>query len=194
MNSKPGQHNQEHLDLVSLYVLQALPPGEIPAAEAQISLCAECRQEMETLRPVIDSFVSWPTDVLRPPAALWGRLAQRIAEETGRQPFVPPLQVPAKPEWERAAPGITVKLLARDTEKNRVSMVVRLEPGGEYPPHRHGGIEELYLLQGELMIDGKKLYPGDYMRAEAGSIDHRVWSETGCTCLLLTSNNDELLL
>ena len=31
------------------------------------------------------------------------------------------------------------------------------------------------------MIGDRKLYPGDYNRAESGSVDHRVWSETGCT-------------
>ena len=90
-------------------------------------------------------------------------------------------------------PGIDVKLLATEPEKKRVSMLVRLAPGTDYPPHRHAGIEELYLLQGELMIDDKKFYPGDYVRAEAGSVDHRVWSETGCTCVLLTSTKDIIL-
>jgi hypothetical protein len=43
------------------------------------------------------------------------------------------------------------------------------------------------------MIDKDRLYPGDYIRAEAGSVDHRVWSETGCTCVLITSTEDEIL-
>jgi putative transcriptional regulator len=43
------------------------------------------------------------------------------------------------------------------------------------------------------MIDDRKLYPGDYNRAEAGSIDRRVWSETGCTCVLVTSYHDIIL-
>jgi anti-sigma factor ChrR (cupin superfamily) len=72
-------------------------------------------------------------------------------------------------------------------------MLVRLAPGAEYPSHRHADIEELHLLHGELIINDRKLYPGDYNRAEAGSVDHRVWSETGCTCVLLTSANDTLL-
>ena len=42
-------------------------------------------------------------------------------------------------------------------------------------------------------VNEKKLYPGDYMRAEAGSVDHRVWSDTGCTCVLLTSIEDMIL-
>jgi anti-sigma factor ChrR (cupin superfamily) len=83
-------------------------------------------------------------------------------------------------------------VLAADTQNDRVSLLVRLAPGAHYPPHRHGGVEELYLLGGELWIDEKKLCPGDYNRAEAGSADQRVWSETGCTCVLLTSARDVL--
>jgi quercetin dioxygenase-like cupin family protein len=192
MNSKSGQHDREHLDLVFLYALQALPTSEIQAVEAHISSCADCRQEIETLRPTIDFFVSWPTDLLRPSVSLWGRLAQRIGEDTGEEMVPPPSQLPAQPEWEEAAPGIACKLLAIDTEKNRLSMLVRLAPGTDYPPHRHAGVEELHLLHGELMINDKKLYPGDYIRVEAGSVDHRVWSETGCTCVLLTSTKDVL--
>ena len=105
----------------------------------------------------------------------------------------PAPQRSAEPEWREVAPGISCKLLATDRENNRVSMVVRLAPGTEYPPHRHGGVEELHLLHGELMIGDRTLHPGDYNRAEAGSVDHRVWSETGCTCVLVTSIHDVLL-
>lgn len=144
------------------------------------------------LRPIIDSFVSWPTDVLRPSASLWGRLARRIAAETGGEPVLPATRPWSEPEWEEAAPGISCKLLATDTEKHRVSMLVRLAPGVAYPPHSHAGVEELHLLHGELWIEDRKLYPGDYNRAEPGTADKRVWSETGCTCVLITSTRDVL--
>jgi anti-sigma factor ChrR (cupin superfamily) len=193
MSSVPGRHDQDHLESVFLYALQALPSSEVAVVEAQISACTDCRQEIETLRPVVGSFASWPTDVLRPFASLWERLAQRIAVETGREPVVPAPRRRAEPEWEEAAPGISCKLLATDTERGRVSMLVRLAPGTDYPPHRHAGVEELHLLHGELMVDDKKLYPGDYIRAEAGSVDRRVWSATGCTCVLLTSTQDVIL-
>ena len=187
----PGTgHDEAHQDLLFLYVLQALPLSEVPVALAQISACAECRQQMETLRPIMDAFVAWPTDVVRPSAPLWDRLVRRIAVETGQEPVVPPPQRWLEPEWEEAAPGISVKLLATDTDKDRVSMLVRLAPGVAYPPHRHAGVEELYLLDGELMIDDEKLYPGDYNRAEPGTADQRVWSASGCTCVLLTSTRD----
>jgi anti-sigma factor ChrR (cupin superfamily) len=129
---------------------------------------------------------------LRPTESLWSRLSKRIASEGGTQPFVPPLNPPIKPDWEEAAPGINVKILARNTENDTVSMLVRLDPGTDYPGHRHAGIEELHLLHGILKVDDRTLYPGDFMHSEAGSVDHRVRSETGCTCFLLTSAEDTL--
>jgi anti-sigma factor ChrR (cupin superfamily) len=192
MTPESGTHGQDHTELLALYALQALPSSDVPVAEARISACAHCRQEMETLRPLVGAFVSWPTDVLRPSASLWERLTERIAAETGQAAVVPPPRR-AEPEWQQAAPGIACKLLATDREKNRVSMLVRLAPGTDYPPHRHAGVEELHLLHGELMVDDRKLYPGDYLRAEPGSVDRRVWSETGCTCVLLTSFDDVIL-
>jgi len=73
-------------EVTCAYALQALPASEIAAAEAHIASCPDCRGELEALRPVVDRFVSWPTDVLRPSTSLQARLALRIAEETGRQP------------------------------------------------------------------------------------------------------------
>jgi len=131
-------------------------------------------------------------DILTPPLLLQRRLAERIAAETGGQPVLPPVSGWTEPEWDNVAPGIWVKLLAQDHERHIVSMLVRLEPGGEYPAHTHAGLEELHLLDGELWIDERKLYPGDYNRAEAPTGDKRVWSETGCTCVLITSTKDIL--
>jgi anti-sigma factor ChrR (cupin superfamily) len=94
-----------------------------------------------------------------------------------------------EPKWTEVSPGLSVKLLAADADRDRVSMLVRLGRGIDYPPHRHAGVEELHLLEGELMIDDKKLYPGDYIQALSGTADNRVRSETGCTCVLVTSSS-----
>jgi quercetin dioxygenase-like cupin family protein len=185
---KPGTHSQEHLDRVFLFALRALSASEMASVEVQISSCEDCRQELETLRPVIRGFAGWPTDVLRPAESLWGRVASRIGIADNK----PPLEAPATPEWEEAAPGIHVKILARNAENHSVSMLVRLDPGMEYPGHTHAGIEELHLLHGILKVDERTLYPGDFIHNEAGSVDHRVWSETGCTCFLMTSTEDAL--
>jgi quercetin dioxygenase-like cupin family protein len=180
------------MDLVFLFVLQALSPPEMASVEAQVLSCEDCQQEIETLRPIVRSFVLWSTDVLRPAESLWDRLAKRIASEAATRRFVPPLEPLGKPEWEEAAPGIHVKILARNAEIDSVSMLVRLDPGTDYPAHRHAGTEELHLLHGILKVDDRTLYPGDFIHNEAGSVDHRVWSETGCTCFLMTSTEDVL--
>ena len=77
-------------ELVCAYAVQALPSSEVRAIEAHLASCAQCRRELETLRPVVDAFVSWPADVLRPAASLQERLARRIAAETGGEPVLPP--------------------------------------------------------------------------------------------------------
>ncbi|HYC38633.1 MAG TPA: cupin domain-containing protein [Usitatibacter sp.] len=120
------------------------------------------------------------------------RLANRIAAASGRDALPPPLTRWSEPPWDEVAPGILCKIFADDAPRHRVSMLVRLQPGVEYPPHQHAGLEELHLLEGELWIDDRKLRPGDYNRAQAPSGDKRVWSETGCMCMLATSTDDVL--
>lgn len=191
MSSALGRKDCEQADVLSAYALQILPATQVPAIQAHLSSCALCRRELQALRPLVDAFSSWPTDVLRPTSPLQLRLALRIAAQTGIK-VLPPARQWSEPEWEAVGPGISGKLLATDTEKHRVSMLVRLAPGADYPAHTHAGVEELHLLDGELWIDHRKLYPGDYNRAQPGTGDRRVWSETGCTCLLVTSTRDIL--
>ncbi|WP_325059692.1 cupin domain-containing protein [Vitreimonas sp.] len=142
--------------------------------------------------PVIERLVSWPADVLRPPSALQARLSERIAHETGGSLPTVPAPDWSEPDWENVAPGIECKLLATDEDRQRVSMLVRLAPGASYPSHTHSGVEELFLLDGELWIDERKLYPGDYNYGQPGAGDDLVWSENGCTCVLVTSTRDIL--
>ena len=187
------QNPCEHSELTCAYVAQALTSSESAVAEAHIASCSECQREVEALRPVLNQFVSWPTDVLRPSTSLQARLALRLADETGEPPVLPSGSQWSEPEWEEVAPGIECKLLATDTERHRVSMLVRLAPSARYPAHTHAGVEQLHLLDGELWIDERKLFPGDYNYGAPGAGDERVWSETGCTCVLVTSTKDVLI-
>ena len=150
------------------------------------------RKRVNVKDPMIVANASDSPGVTAPTASLHRRLAQRIARETGGGAVIPPTRQWSDPEWQDVSPGIHCKLLASDVERHRISKLVRLLPGVEYPPHTHAEVEELHLLEGELWIDERKLYPGDYNRAEAPSADKRVWSETGCTCVLVTSTLDAL--
>src|SRR4029450_7496755 len=110
--------------------------NEAQFVEFHVAECTDCRDELDALRPLIASFVSWPTDVLRPSLLVWERLARRIGAGTGGGPVevAPPRW--AEPDWKEVAPGIFCKPLATDMERHRVSMLVRLPPAGGGPPAR----------------------------------------------------------
>ena len=167
--------------------------SDAAAFEAHVDECNACTEELAWLGPVAGSLHAWPSDLLRPSASLQGRLARRIAAETGAQPVLPIGREWREPEWREVSPGISCKILATDTERDRVTMLVRLRPGVSYPPHTHAGVEELHLLDGELWIEDRLLHPGDYHHAKAGASDRRVYSETDCSCVLITSPSDVLL-
>lgn len=179
-----------HSETTYAYAIRVLPRAEVASAEDHIAKCGECQGELGLLRAVVDRFAAWPSDVVAP-RSLHQRLAERIAGPAV-EPVVPMPSEWAEPAWETVAPGIDCKLLASDEERHRVSMLVRLEPGASYPPHTHAGAEELHLLDGELWIDERKLVPGDYNYGAPGDGDDLVWSETGCTCVLVTSTRDTL--
>jgi anti-sigma factor ChrR (cupin superfamily) len=138
-----------------------------------------------------DLVSTYALGALPPSPDLWNRLLERVGatEQNAAPPATP---TGSEPPWEDVGSGISCQLLSTDRPGDRVTMLVRLAPGASYPPHTHAGVEELHLLNGELWIDEKKLYPGDYNRGEPGDSDQRVWSETGCTCVLITSPADVL--
>jgi quercetin dioxygenase-like cupin family protein len=192
-------------ELACAYLLDAVAPEEISGIEAHLTCCARCQAELEAVRPLVPLFAYWPTDVLRP---FGPRMAPRAASrlthvvedageaarlatdvEDGRAASRPSWR---EPDWKQVAPGIECKILSNDEQTHTVSMLVRLAPGAKSPPHQHAGVEELHLLDGELWINERNLRPGDYNRSERGTRDRRVWSETGCTCVLVTSTDDLL--
>lgn len=179
-------------DQVYGFAMGALSSVDAIAFAAHLSACASCARDLDALRPVMASFGSWPSDILRPSPFLWDRLSERINNDGAPAPRDTSRRAARKAEWKEVSPGISCAVLATDEATARVSMLVRLQPGVSYPPHRHAGREELHLLHGELWIDDRKLYPGDYYHAEPGTADSRVFSETGCTCVLITSLNDRL--
>src|SRR5690242_20096223 len=76
------RHACAQTEHVAEYAFDALNTRERSAFEAHLGGCSECREELAGLRPVIDKFLDWPTDVLRPPAGLWTRLVERIGAES----------------------------------------------------------------------------------------------------------------
>ena len=58
-----------------------------------------------------------------------------------------------------------------EPETGSRTALVRLAPNTAFPPHRHRGIEDVYMLEGEMWVGEVQMRPGDYCRTPEGS-DH----------------------
>lgn len=63
--------------------------------------------------------------------------------------------------------------------------LVRVEPGACFPAHTHESPEFLFVLEGELVQNGRRLGPGWASVAGAGTVDADVHSDTGCVFVLV---------
>jgi putative transcriptional regulator len=94
-------------------------------------------------------------------------------------------------EWiETAMPGLRMKILAIDRARDRVTMLLKGEPGARYPAHRHSGPEECYVIRGSLNVEGRVLRAGDFHHAEGASDHGEQWTDEGVEVLLVASASD----
>ncbi len=80
--------------------------------------------------------------------------------------------------------GVTARMLHLDPQTKRFSAMVKLEPGSHIPPHRHDGLEECLVIDGELIVGSVRMRAGDYQWADAGSEHVEQWTDVGATLLL----------
>lgn len=96
--------------------------------------------------------------------------------------------------WEAIGiAGIDVKRLATDPARRSVTMLVRMGPGTAYPRHRHGGLEECFVLSGELQVGERTLRAGDYQLSQENSVHPVQSTREGCLLYITSSQDDELL-
>ena len=69
-------------------------------------------------------------------------------------------------------------------------MVVKVAAGVTYPLHRHEGNEEIYMLEGELVINDRAYFAGDYIRSPPGSL-HAPMTTTDWMFLIRACIDDE---
>src|SRR5262245_25028733 len=75
--------------------------------------------------------------------------------------------------------GVRIKILAIDRARDRVTMLLRGEPGATYPAHRHTGPEECYVISGSLVVEGRVLRAGDFHHAEGESAHGELRTDDG---------------
>jgi len=206
-------------DTAALFVLDSLGVEEARVYRLHLPHCDVCRAEVESLARAARVLSSMgPTR--QPPLSLWTRIAERIRRADPRtRPDEEPKhardeRADATQIWKAWQPspnadftfqgaddtafeptgveGIVARRLFVDVENDRVTMIVRMQPGTAYPGHVHGAAEECYVIAGELTIGPRTLRAGDYQRAEAGSVHEVQSTATGCVLFLVSSLHDEL--
>jgi anti-sigma-K factor RskA len=188
-----ARRRQDMTELAALYALEALGDDEQRQCERSLEdASAAVRQEISTFQEVVQE-LAFSGPAIAPPASLKERLMARIAlepqEQAGERKFT--FVRSENLAWQDAGGGASIKVLFNDPVGARMTLLVRLAPGGTVAGHRHAQIEELYVLEGSCVCAGELLEAGDYHRAEASSVHPVTYSERGCLALVITSSRNE---
>lgn len=195
-SEKPEARGDIH-ELASLYALNALDKPQKAAFEEHLEQgCDACKADLR-------SFTEVATMIGKSvPAAPSPQLRERLRSRLSSSPRSPGvlfeqsgLLVSRSEElaWRELAPGIAYKPLYQDFARKYGTSLVRMDPGARYPSHRHSDVEELFVLSGDLHVEGHVMRSGDYCRADSGTIHGETLTESGCLFLLLASQKNEIL-
>lgn len=78
-----------------------------------------------------------------------------------------------------AHPGVSYKSLRYDHEGKGGAVMVHLVPGASYPRYLAHGGQDVYVVDGELLLDGARMGRGSYVHVAAGA-SQRPHSDKGC--------------
>ena len=170
----------------SLYALGVLDPEEARRFEVHLAEgCQVCERELREFIAVVGHLGAAAIPQSPRPEARRRLLGAAV------QPA--PLVVREnESDWEPTdVSGMQVRRLVRDEAGRRVMLVGRLAMGTTVEAHRHAETEELYMIDGDLTVDGRRLERGDFCAMTGGRIHSSIRSEAGCTFLRLTVEPSE---
>jgi anti-sigma factor ChrR (cupin superfamily) len=182
-------------ELAAMYALGSLDARERELFEQHLYECDDCAGDVLSLSQVADLIGESVSAV--PPEQLRKRLLSRI----GGSPRVPGIVMEqgglliarsAELAWQPLATGIYLKPLFEDRDRNYNTSLVRMDAGAHYPSHHHAAIEEMFLLSGDLHLEGQVMRAGDYCRADRGSIHGETFTDDGCLFLLMASPENQI--
>ncbi|PWU05885.1 MAG: hypothetical protein C5B51_13445 [Terriglobia bacterium] len=171
----------------STYALGLLDGPETLEFEEHLGDCAVCRSEVRAFREVTGE-LAYLAPTVRP--------APRLKRELLRKVRFEHLLVRAdEGAWEQTPfPGVELRHLFVDEVTGAVTSLLRAAAGAFYPAHRHGGLEHVYVIDGDMIFNDHTLNTGDY-EVSAGSSHHSsITTETGCLALIIHNKADKVLL
>lgn len=89
-------------------------------------------------------------------------------------------------------PGIRMKVLALNKARGYVTLLLDVPPGTRFPSHHHGGAEECYVVSGSIVTCGRRLGPGDFVHADAGTDHGELWTDEGARVILVVPPEEHL--
>lgn len=207
---KPHDHlRDDDRDRAAQYAMGALDRGAVPLYEAHLEVCALCRAEVALCRDAVEA-LGRAVPPVQPPDDLKRRLIdgigasprgdecagvqawKRWAANSGGDTSI--IVRGADTDWQATAvDGVRVRRLFVDAEADRITMLVRMDAGTAYPAHRHGGVEECFVLEGDLYGPDFQMKAGDYQRLVGGSTHGIQGTRAGCLLFIVSSMHDELL-
>lgn len=160
---------------------------------------AELRAEREAFH-AIAAELGLAVEPADPPDDLKARLLDNLGDE----PTLPRgtlllekgllISRAAEMDWKpHPVPGMATKLLHLDRETQVYTSLVRIDPGSTYPGHIHTIAEELLVLQGDAIVHGQLMRPGDYCRADPDSTHQPTTTENGVVLLIRASLQDKMI-
>lgn len=107
------------------------------------------------------------------------RRVANIADTAAYEPF------DAKSE-----PGTAMLKLNTDLPRDVGFYIYKMAPGSSSTPHCHGGAEEFFMIEGELIDnDGTVYRPGDVVWLAPGT-EHSSHTETGCLIAVFAEGSE----
>ena len=141
------------------------------------------REETELL----DGIVAESIDPVAPPPELRRRILDTIRATPQNSRTVRS----DEGRWQPLPfPGVRVKTLSVDDERNTATILMMFDPGARLPAHDHRGDEQAFVVSGSCRIGAVHLRQGDFHRAGAGSHHGDVVSDEGCVLLLVVDAED----
>jgi anti-sigma factor ChrR (cupin superfamily) len=86
--------------------------------------------------------------------------------------------------WVSVGPGVEVKVLRMDRERNDQTVLIRMQPGSIVVGHRHTQEEECLILEGEVYIGDYRLGPGDMHVARPGAVHAPIRAPHGALLMI----------
>jgi len=195
--------NEEIEELAPLYALGVLTQHEARAFEEHLAEgCVACLEEIQGFETVV-GLLGASAPKAEPSDDVREKLLKSVSKEEESAATSPTLEENAMPQsltiragegkWQEAFKGVYLKNLFVDESRGTVTTLFRMEPGAQLPRHLHHGVEECFVLEGDVQAGDQMLGPGDYHCAMAETVHERLSTVGGALFLIVGPRHYEML-